>query len=196
MVLSIEQRHGGLGGLGALAGDERFGQRWREVRKRWSLRQVLSKDSCRRPRLPSLMKFVSPSAPSRWPLVPDSGGFHGTPPDHDEVRATLIRIRRDVHRASEVFDALRALFGKSGQEREPIDVNRIVRDVTNSLREELDSHGVMAHYELTELPLVNGHGAQLREAVFNLIDNARRSHVQDDHRKSHITCENRGSWSR
>jgi hypothetical protein len=41
----------------------------------------------------------------------------------------------------------------------PVDVNRIVLDVTDSLREELDSHGVMAHYELTtELPLVNGQG--------------------------------------
>ena len=96
-----------------------------------------------------------------------------TPPDHDEVRETLIRIKSDVHRASEVFDAIRALFGKSGGERQPIDVNRIVLDVTNSLREELDSHGVMARYELaTELPLVNGHGAQLREVVSNLIDNA------------------------
>jgi signal transduction histidine kinase len=96
-----------------------------------------------------------------------------TPPDHDEVRATLLRIESDVHRASEVFDAIRALFGKSGQGRRPIDVNRIVRDVTDSLREELDRHGVMAHYELTsELPLVNGHGAQLREVVWNLINNA------------------------
>jgi hypothetical protein len=61
-----------------------------------------------------------------------------------------------------VFDAIRVLFGNSGQERQPIDVNRIVLDVTDSLREDLDSHGVMAHYEL---PLVNGHGAQLREVV-------------------------------
>jgi signal transduction histidine kinase len=72
-----------------------------------------------------------------------------TPPDHDEVRAALIRIEGGVHRASEVFDAILALFGKSGQERQPIDVNRIVLDATESLRDELDSHGVMTHYELT-----------------------------------------------
>jgi hypothetical protein len=86
-----------------------------------------------------------------------------TPPDHADVRETLIRIRSAVDHASEVFDAIRALFGKSGRERQPIDVNRIVLDVTSSSREELDSHGVMARYELTsELPLDNGHGAQLR----------------------------------
>jgi signal transduction histidine kinase len=41
------------------------------------------------------------------------------------------------------------------------------------LREQLHNHGVIARYELTtELPLVNGHGAQLREVVLNLINNA------------------------
>jgi signal transduction histidine kinase len=100
-------------------------------------------------------------------------GLSRTPPDHDEVRETLIRIKSAVHHASEVFDAIRALFGRSGRERQPIEVNRIVVDVTNSLRKDLDSHGVTVHYELTtELPLVNGHGAQLREVVLNLINNA------------------------
>jgi signal transduction histidine kinase len=118
-----------------------------------------------------------------------------TPPDHNEVRATLIRIEGDVHRASEVFDAIRALFGKSGQERQPIDVNRIVLDVTDSLREELDSHGVMAHYELTtELPLVNGHGAQLREVVWNLINNAveAMSRTTNGNRTLRVRTEVRG----
>ena len=96
-----------------------------------------------------------------------------TPPDHDEVRAALIRIKSGGHRASEVFDGIRSLFGKSGRERQPIDVNRIVLNVTNSFQEELNDHGVDTHYELTtELPPVNGHGAQLGEVVFNLINNA------------------------
>ena len=96
-----------------------------------------------------------------------------TPPGHDEVREALISIKRDAHRASEVFDSIRALFVTSGRERQPIDVNRIVLEVTKSLREQLDNHAVMAGYELTtELPLVNGHGAQLREVVLNLINNA------------------------
>ena len=96
-----------------------------------------------------------------------------SPPEHDKVRTALARIDRDVHRASEVFDAMRTLFGKSDQERQPIDVNRIILDVTDSLREELDRHGVIARYDLTpKLPLVSGHGAQLREVVLNLINNA------------------------
>jgi signal transduction histidine kinase len=96
-----------------------------------------------------------------------------TPPDHDEAREALTCIQRDGHRASDVFDGIRALFGKSGSERRPIDVNQMVLSVTESLQEELNGHGVMTRHELTtELPLGNGHEAQMKEAVFNLINNA------------------------
>ena len=95
------------------------------------------------------------------------------PPDNDEAQAALTRTKSDVRRASEALDGIRALFGKRGQERQPIDVNQIVLGVIESLQEELSGHGVVTHYELTtELPPVNGHGAQLRAVVFNLIDNA------------------------
>jgi signal transduction histidine kinase len=96
-----------------------------------------------------------------------------TPPNHDKARATLTSIKSDGQRASDVFDGIRALFGKGSWERQPIDMNRLVLGVTDSLKEDLDRHGVATRYELaTELPLVNGHGVQLREVVFNLINNA------------------------
>jgi signal transduction histidine kinase len=44
-------------------------------------------------------------------------GLGRTPPDHDKVRAALIR---GGHRASEVFDGIRPLLGESGRERQPI----------------------------------------------------------------------------
>jgi signal transduction histidine kinase len=96
-----------------------------------------------------------------------------TPPDHDEVRAALIRIKTSGHRASDVFDGIRSLFGKSGRERQPIDVNRIVLAATSSLQKELNEHGVETRYELAiALPQINGDGAQLEQVVFNLINNA------------------------
>jgi len=96
-----------------------------------------------------------------------------TPPNHDKARATLYSIKSDGHRASDVFDSIRALFGKGSWERQLTDMNRLVLGVTDSLKEEFDRHGVATHYELaTELPLVNCHGVQLREVVFNLINNA------------------------
>jgi len=96
-----------------------------------------------------------------------------TPPNHDKARASLTSIKGDGQRASDVFDGIRALFGKDSWKRQPIDMNRLVLGVTDSLKEDLDRYGVAPNYELaTELPLVNGHGVQLREVVSNLIDNA------------------------
>jgi signal transduction histidine kinase len=94
------------------------------------------------------------------------------PPDHDEARAALLRIRNGGHRASDVFDGIRSLFGKNSRERQPIDINRIVLGVTNSLQNELNDHGVETRYQLTTgLPLVDGDGAQLEQVIFNLINN-------------------------
>jgi signal transduction histidine kinase len=113
-----------------------------------------------------------------------------TPPDHDEVRSALTRVKRNAHRASDVFDGIRALFGKSGWERRPVDVNRMVLSVTETLQEELNGHGVMTRHELmAELPLVNGHEAQLKEVVFNLINNAVEAMVS-------TTNQNRMLWLR
>ena len=96
-----------------------------------------------------------------------------TPSDPDQVQAALIRIKGNVRRASDMFDGILALFGKSGNERQPIDLNLIVLSVTDSFQEQLDRHGVVTRYELlSELPLVDGHEAQLHELVFNLINNA------------------------
>jgi signal transduction histidine kinase len=96
-----------------------------------------------------------------------------TPPNHDKACASLTSIKSDGHRASEVFDGIRALFGKGSWERQRIDMNRLVLGVTDSLKEDLDRHGVAIRYELaTALPSVSCHGVQLREVVFNLTNNA------------------------
>jgi PAS domain S-box-containing protein len=95
------------------------------------------------------------------------------PADHDEARAALNRMISDGHRTSEVFDGIRALFQKTDQGRQPVDVNEIVRVVLESLRDELKDHGIEIRLELTsDLPLIVGHRTQLREVIFNLVDNA------------------------
>jgi C4-dicarboxylate-specific signal transduction histidine kinase len=76
-------------------------------------------------------------------------------------------------RTSEVFEALRALFGKAGQARQPIDVNEIILGVLQSFDGDLKSHGVTARtYLASGLPPANGHKGQLREVVSNLVSNA------------------------
>jgi signal transduction histidine kinase len=96
-----------------------------------------------------------------------------TPPDHDEIRAALNSIRYAGGRASEVFGGIRALFGRVDQADQSIDINEIIVGVIESLRGQLKDRGVATHQELTaDLPIVQGDRRQLREVVFNLINNA------------------------
>jgi signal transduction histidine kinase len=96
-----------------------------------------------------------------------------TPPDLGEVRAALDRVKSAGHRAGEVFHGIRALFGKGDQHPQPVDVNRIILDVLESMHGDLNNNGVVTHPELAiGLPLVNGHGGQLREVIFNLVNNS------------------------
>jgi signal transduction histidine kinase len=94
------------------------------------------------------------------------------PPNHDKLRAALNRIQSNSHRTSEVFGAMRALFRKGDEGRERIDLNEIIVEVLQSLHRELKDHEVETRSELTELPPVDGHSGQLREAMFNLVRNA------------------------
>ena len=57
------------------------------------------------------------------------GGLDGRHLIMTKQVATLTSIKRDGYRASDVFDGIRALFGKGSWERQPIDMNRIVLSV-------------------------------------------------------------------
>jgi PAS domain S-box-containing protein len=99
--------------------------------------------------------------------------LEGVPLDIDRVRAILNQMMGDCHRVSDVFDTIRALFRRVDQKREPTVVNEIVLDVLQSMREMLTDHGVTAQTELApELQRVDGHRNQLRQVIFNLINNA------------------------
>jgi signal transduction histidine kinase len=96
-----------------------------------------------------------------------------TPPDHKEVRSSLSRIISNSHRASQVFDNIRALFGKVDKEHELIDMNEIVLEVLHTLRGELKDRVITVRTELTsQLPLIMGHRGQLHEVLLNLVRNA------------------------
>jgi PAS domain S-box-containing protein len=96
-----------------------------------------------------------------------------TPPDFEEVRAALGRVVGESQRASEVFDGIRDLFRKVGESREPIDVNELVRDGSQSLVAELTDNDVLLHTQLKAgLPAVDGHRGQLQEVIINIVHNA------------------------
>jgi len=114
------------------------------------------------------------------------------PPDLEEVRSSLNRIVSDSHRASQVFDSLRALFGKGNRGQEPVDMNEVVRGVHRILRSELTDHRITARIELTpEPPIVMGNKAQLPEVILNLVHNAveAMASIKDDTRFLRVSSE-------
>ena len=93
-------------------------------------------------------------------------------PELDEVRSSLNMIVTDSHRTSEVFDNLRALFGKAEDSHSPVDVNKVIAAALGALDRDLKDHDITTRLELTQLPLVAGHEGQLQEVVINLVRNA------------------------
>jgi C4-dicarboxylate-specific signal transduction histidine kinase len=95
------------------------------------------------------------------------------PPDFNEVRSALDRIESNSHRASQIFDSFRALFGRAAQGTSPIDANEMVLEVLQILRGELKDNNIVTRIELMpELPVIMGHKGQLQEVLINLIHNA------------------------
>jgi signal transduction histidine kinase len=95
------------------------------------------------------------------------------PPDIEEARSALNDVVDDGHRASQVLDNLRILFGRVDRQQGAVDVNEAALGALRTLRTELTDHGVAARIELTpELPPVMGHRGQLQEVITNLLHNA------------------------
>jgi signal transduction histidine kinase len=78
-------------------------------------------------------------------------------PDLDEARAALSDVIDDGHRASQVLDNLRVLFGKADRERGSVDLSAAALGALRALKGELTDHGIAASAELaSELPPVVG----------------------------------------
>jgi C4-dicarboxylate-specific signal transduction histidine kinase len=99
--------------------------------------------------------------------------FRRVPPDHGEVEAALGRIAKESHRVGEVFDSIRVLFQQDEPTNEPIDANEVARETLQSLRGELEGHGVTLRTELADgLPFTQGHKSQLQQVIVNSVHNS------------------------
>src|SRR3546814_18683871 len=94
-------------------------------------------------------------------------------PELEEARAALKRIASDGHRAGKVIEGIRMMFKKSAQERVPLNLNQLIRNVLKRNQGEAQLGQVSVQAELAEqLPLTTGNPTQLQPVVSNLIDNA------------------------
>jgi signal transduction histidine kinase len=95
------------------------------------------------------------------------------PPDLGEARSLFQAIKRDSYRGVEVLDGMRNMFRRVDEARNAVDVNEIAREVLESLKGRLKSHGITAEQDLSsKLPPIDANRTQLQQVIFNLINNA------------------------
>ena len=97
----------------------------------------------------------------------------GTPPKLDKARSAAEVIIAAGHRASQMLDDIRNLFGTAQRVQNPVDVNELAMSALRVLDGELKSHKITTRVDLqAKLPPVIGHSGQLQEVIVNLIQNA------------------------
>jgi len=107
-------------------------------------------------------------------------------PPLDEVRRILVDIRNDDLRASDVIRSLRALLRRGEVERNPVEINRLVREVATILRAEALRRGIEVRVELAATDLeVLGDRVHLQQVLLNLIINGMEA-MQDSHEEKQL----------
>ena len=94
-------------------------------------------------------------------------------PNLQEAREAAKRAANDATRAAEIVNRIRSLFRKGAPERELVDINQIIDEMTALLwRTEADRHGISVRRELAvDLPAVMADHVQLQQVVLNLMMN-------------------------
>jgi len=116
-------------------------------------------------------------------------------PNLDAARETARRTIRDVNRALEIINRLRALFAQTAIATELVDLNEIVVEALALSHCELDASRVTVRCVLADrLPRLTGDRVQLQQVVQNLLKNAAEAMlgVRDDTRELTIVTRKHG----
>jgi PAS domain S-box-containing protein len=94
------------------------------------------------------------------------------PPELGEVRAAVDAMIVEGNRTAEVVRRLRLLARKGNPQREPLEINDVIRESLLMVERELTGHSVTARTELAgTLPPALGDRIQLQQVIINLIMN-------------------------
>jgi NO-binding membrane sensor protein with MHYT domain len=94
-------------------------------------------------------------------------------PNLDELRGVIAEIVEDATRASAVISRIRALLKKGTPDRVQLDVNELITEVANLVRNEATRNRVTVQLELAaDLPSIVGDRVQLQQVLLNLMMNA------------------------
>jgi PAS domain S-box-containing protein len=101
------------------------------------------------------------------------GFLDGEHPDILEAREAASGTIGCARRAAEIIDHVRSLFKKNLPQREPVDLNELIREITLLLKGDIRRNSVTVNLELGEdLPKVLGDSVQLEQVLMNLMLNA------------------------
>lgn len=96
-----------------------------------------------------------------------------TPPNLERARSTVEKIVRDGVSAAAIVQRIRALFKHAAPERVPLDLNDIIGEVLNLMRDELSRHHIALTIDLhTGLPTILADRVHVQQVLINLIQNA------------------------
>ncbi len=92
--------------------------------------------------------------------------------DPDRLVNLLDKVANQGMRAGEIIRHLRAFLCKKPFQKAPVDLNRLVREVTRLADPEARRHGTRLQLDLADsLSLVSGDGIQLQQVILNLVRN-------------------------
>ena len=112
------------------------------------------------------------------------------PPALEEARAAASRIVQDGRRAGEIVKRVRLLFQEDTLQREPVDLNEIIREMRLLLYSEATQFAVSIRTELAAgLPQVIGDRVQLQQVILNLITNAIAAMISVEDRPRELRIE-------
>jgi len=112
-------------------------------------------------------------------------------PDLEEAREAASRIVKDATRAGEIISRIRLVFKKGAPQRELVDVNEVIREMTALLHGEATRYSVSVRTELADLPQVMGDRVQLQQVLMNLMINGIDAMKDIDGTRDLIICSQR-----
>jgi C4-dicarboxylate-specific signal transduction histidine kinase len=93
-------------------------------------------------------------------------------PDLNEVRATMVGMIGNSHRAADVIRRIRALCQKAEHQKAPLNINEVIDEVLYLIQREVIDHGIAMRRELSpEIAPVLGGRVELQQVIINLVMN-------------------------